>query len=498
VTTTHFANFSYFCNSSKTGYIKLDFILDVYRVDITVGTSGQVIWMALKSGIMELERYVGTETSYFDYYEEYHQQINTTYNKYNTTTWEVMDVWSEIEDVYGQENHTYDYPLKEWDETKWKTIEFSTPIFLVMQVYTTENNDRIAWANVFHNFIFYKDKDNDGIYSIGDTSSPINIMNIYVSDEFTGIMTPLAEKVDYRKEGSTFNSSWTYQTPIDRTIDEFASSIQFTAPTMNGTDISWDIVYPDFPLNAFTRDPDIPFEDWFNMPANATYAHTSPGTFSYMFDYSIDDTQADLDLTLNLPKITNDTLYDAVQGYSLCLPQYNYFLSTFDIEEENPIDLTFPENTFDFVSNGSVVATLDMMKKDNYTVFDYPIATENTVSEAEGASVNPLVSGLAETSLDPGNIFSSLIYGIKSVVESDTAFTVHDDLLRIHTQNYPLWGGEKLIHDPTLSIYYENYTTGVSEVSSSAVIWGAPTALVVGMVIAVITIEIARKKKKLA
>jgi len=495
VVTTHFANFSYFYNGSKTGYIKLDFILDVYQVDISIGTSGRVIWMAVKSGIMEQERHVGNETTYIDNHEEYHQQINTTYNVYNTTTWEVIKVWSEIEDVYGQENHTYNPGVIEWDETMWRTVEFSTPIFLTMQMYTTEKKDKIAWANVYHDFIFYKDIDNDGIYSIGDTSSSMNTMNMYVSDELTGVMKPIAEKVDYRCEKPTYNSSYTYQTPNDREIKEFASSIKFTAPSMIDNKISWDIVYPDFPIDAFTRDYDIPFEDWFNMPPNAPYAHTSPGTFSYLFDYIIDDTQADLDITLDLPKITNETFYKAVQGYGLSLPQYNYFLSTFDIKEETPIDLTFPADTFDFVSNDSIVATFDMMKKDNYTVYDYPKLSENTISAAEGASVNKLVAGLAETSLNPGNIFSSLVYGIKSVVNSDKLFAVQGDLLRIQTQNYPLWGGERFVHDPTLSIYYENYTTGVGDIAHT-VIWGYPTALVVGTVIAVATIKIERKKKK--
>ncbi len=496
VVTNHFANFSYFYNGSKTGYIKLNFTLEVYRVDISIGTSGKVIWMAVKSGIMEYEKHVGNETSYIDYHEDYHQQINTTYNVYNTTTWEVMDVWSEIKDVYGHENHTYGPTVTEWDETAWRTVEFSTPLFLIMQVYTTEKKDKIAWANVFHDFIFYKDKDNDGIYSIGDTSSPINTMNMYIGDELTGVMRPLAEKVESRKEKPLYNSSYTYQTPSDRTIKEFASSIKFTAPVMIDNEISWDIIYPDFPLDASIRDQDLPIQEWFNIPTNASYDHTSPSTFSYQFDYKIDDTQADLDITLDLPKITNKTLYDAVQGYGLSFPQYNYFLSTFDIKEETPIDLTFPADTFDFVSNNSVVATFDMMKKNNYTVYDYPKPLENTISVAEGASVNKLVAGLAETSLDPGNVFSSLVYGIKSVVDSDKTFTAQDDLLRIQTQNYPLWGGERFVHDPTLSIYYEDYTTEVGDNITQAIIWGFPTGIVIGIVITVVSIEIVRKRKK--
>ena len=51
----------------------------------------------------------------------------------------------------------------------------------------------------------------------------------------------------------------------------------------------------------------------FENRANATYADTSPGNYSYRFEYDIKSTKADLSLTTGLPKITNSTLYNAVQ-----------------------------------------------------------------------------------------------------------------------------------------------------------------------------------------
>ena len=500
VTVNHLANYSHFSNSTRVGYIKMNLTLEVFRVDITIGAVGRVIWMALKMGSLELEHYLKGEGYSINYFEEYQQIINTKYLKYNTTTWELIDTWTKVDNVLGEQNYSNAWPYEESPAHILKTTEFSTPLILCMQMYRTEKGDKIAWANVFHDFIFYEDEDNDGIFSVGDkTEAPSSTPNLYTSDEFRGWMVPLVEDTYFRGEEEFGNYSWTNHYPKDRTVKEIASTIQFTPPTTTtGSDINWGIQYPNFPIDTTTIDHNKPIEEWYWTPPNASFIHTSPSTFSYSFDYFVNTTQADLDFTLEMPKLTNDSFYNAVQGYSLALPHYNYFLSSFDIEEENPKELTAPAKRFTFKSNKTVVAEINMIKpgKENYTIYDYPSVSENTNLEAKGGSINALMMGAAELSANSGNIFANLIYGIRDVVQTDPSFIVTEDLYRLETQNYPVWNGEKFTHDPTLTIYYTDYTQLPLSINGPELIPGFNIAIVIGLAVVISLVGLKRKKIK--
>ncbi|KKK69422.1 hypothetical protein LCGC14_2934180, partial [marine sediment metagenome] len=107
-----------------------------------------------------------------------------------------------------------------------------------------------------------------------------------------------------------------FSSPSDKTINEIASTIDFSPPVeISETEVSWGIQYPNFPLKIQFFDNDASTS--YYTPTNATYDQTSPTNLTYGFDFILNNSQADLDVTWGIGKLTNDTAYNAVQGYGL-------------------------------------------------------------------------------------------------------------------------------------------------------------------------------------
>jgi hypothetical protein len=66
------------------------------------------------------------------------------------------------------------------------------PLILMYQVYTMENDEKIAWAEMFCEYAAYEDGDKNAIYSAGETEHGLSVFSLYESDEFEGTITPWA------------------------------------------------------------------------------------------------------------------------------------------------------------------------------------------------------------------------------------------------------------------------------------------------------------------
>ena len=501
-TNSYNGNYSFFSNKTTKGYIDVDMSLDVYRVDVQYGDAVDLVWMALKQGTLEMDYFIDQYEKDYSLVEEYNVDIESEFTKYNTTTSEIIDVWFETSNDTGVLNMTKDGDLKNNNLYESYDMEFSLPLILTMQLYTTENKDKIGWAEMFYDYIVYKDKDQDGIYSAGETATPSTSgFNIYSSDEMCGVVRPMAWDYQmYHEDTDPVPSNYTYHQiyPFDKTVDEIASTIQFTPPTVSAEDIiSWDVEYPQFPIYAVISDHDKPPSERYYTPSNATYSQMSPGDINYQFDYNLTENSADFDFTLNLPKISNETLYNAAQGYGLSLPHYNFFITSFDINEVDPIELTMPSDLFTFESNGTTVAEINMINpvKKNYTLYDFPELGINTELESAGGSLHKILMIDSEQSANTGNPFINLIYTIKDIAEADPTFTIVDDLYHLETQNYPVWNGEKLVNDPTFTIYYDN--PGNGENATEPLIPGFDLFIVVALISAVVVVQLLNQKKRI-
>jgi hypothetical protein len=349
--------------------------------------------------------------------------------------------------------------------------------------------------------MIYKDKDQNSILTVGNEPTYNGPPGISSSTEWSGSLDPLAQTQYTEFEtNETVYPSMSSTRPSDKTISEIASSIIFFPPVeIGGTKISWGIQYPEFPLAISFHDLDIPTEEWYSTPGNATYDEMSPTNLSYGFDFILNDTQADFDVTWEIGKITNDTAYNAIQGYGLVIPQYNFFLSSFDIDEVNQAQLSVPRDKFSFESNNTVVAEINMGKpeKRNYTLYDFPTPSIDTEFLSIGGSIHKNAIGFASRSSYYDNPWVSTLFSLDDFVAQDTSFVVVDDLFSMETQNYPLWNGEKLVHDPSLSIFFAETTQDEPVDETAEIIPSYNFPILIGVVSVLMTIIMVKLRRKI-
>jgi len=496
------ANFTSSVNVTTSGNSTINIDIDAYQVNVNYGQDVKFMWFAGRNGTLEYEYYLSKRVENYSYYEENHRHIETTYEKYNLSTWELMDAWNETTDVCDEINvtHTLQKEFYPFYEHSYYNSEFVMPLFLTVQIYRTQANDRIAWANMFFDFKIYKDKDQNGILTVGNEPTYSGPPGIGSSTEWCGNINPWAinQYWEWETNESIYFSSYDSK-PHDKTVSEIASSIIFTPPTeISPTEISWDVQYPDFPLEISWLDKDVPTNEWYQTPGNASYDEMSPTNLSYGFDFKLNDTQADFDITWGIGKLTNDTAYNKVQGYGLVLPQYNLFLSSFEIDEIDQAQLSVPRDKFSFISNDTLVAEINMGKpeKKNYTLYDFPTLGVDTQFPSIGGSVHKNAIGFASQSSYYDNPWVSTLFSLDDFVAEDTSFDVVDDLFSMETQNYPQWSGEKLVHDPSLSIYFAGTSEDEPTDNSDGAIPSYNLPLLVGAISVVMTIIVAKQRKK--
>jgi len=496
------ANFTSSVNVTTSGNSTINIDIDAYQVNVNYGQDVKFMWFAGRNGTLEYEYYLSKRVENYSYYEENHRHIETTYEKYNLSTWELMDAWNETTDVYDEINvtHTLQKEFYPFYEHSYYNSEFVMPLFLTVQIYRTQANDRIAWANMFFDFKIYKDKDQNGILTVGNEPTYSGPPGIGSSTEWCGNINPWAinQYWEWETNESIYFSSYDSK-PHDKTVSEIASSIIFTPPTeISPTEISWDVQYPDFPLEISWLDKDVPTNEWYQTPGNASYDEMSPTNLSYGFDFKLNDTQADFDITWGIGKLTNDTAYNKVQGYGLVLPQYNLFLSSFEIDEIDQAQLSVPRDKFSFISNDTLVAEINMGKpeKKNYTLYDFPTLGVDTQFPSIGGSIHKNAIGFASQSSYYDNPWVSTLFSLDDFVAEDTSFEVVDDLFSMETQNYPQWSGEKLVHDPSLSIYFAGTSEDEPTDNSGGAIPSYNLPLLIGTISVVMTIIAAKQRKK--
>ena len=188
------ANFTSRVNITTSGNSTININIDAYQVNLNYGQDVKFYWFAGKNGTLEYEYYLSKRVENYSYYEENHRHIETTYEKYNLTTWELMDTWNDTTDVYDEINvtHTLQKEFYPFYEHSYYNSEFVMPLFLTVQIYRTQANDRIAWANMFFDFKIYKDKDQNGILTVGNEPTYSGPPGIGSSTEWCGNINPWA------------------------------------------------------------------------------------------------------------------------------------------------------------------------------------------------------------------------------------------------------------------------------------------------------------------
>ena len=495
---TYNISYSYFSNLTLSGDYALDVNLDVYRVQVSYSTSVFFLWVALKSGTFSAEYNIYDINHDFRHENLFNKKTETTYKKYNSTTMELLHTWNDtIEDSGSWVSE--DTPQSEYTVHQTIDMEFSMPLIMTFQVYETQNGEKVAWADMISDFYIFEDVDKNGVYSVGETSDAQNDFKMSTSDEYRGMFMPWTFNytlfTDYWSPQIAFNDTQNAKFPIDTEVNTFGDSIQFTPPQLVDNEIEWDILYPDFPVYGVLQTDETSF---FSGP---TYTDSSPGNYSYGYNYEITNETADLDLTVHLPRLSDPDFFNGVNNLSLAFPHYTYFLSSADItESENPI-VTMPSDVFFFEVGGVQVAQINMEEdKKYYSLMDYPDIGNNRSFEAIGSTISRLIGNELETNpTTTKNWFLDTIFTLGDIdlVKLDPLFSNAFSLYNIEIQNYPTWSGYELIHDPTLTIYHN----GTSDTQQDPDIPDIPGIIsgydlyIFAGITGVITIVLVRKKK---
>ncbi|MBY8989413.1 MAG: hypothetical protein KGD58_01555 [Candidatus Lokiarchaeota archaeon] len=456
-TVYHTANYSSAIERVTTGNMTLNMNTDVYRVNIDYGSGVKLIWFAMTRGTINYEYYLKKDVKSYTYYEQNDRHIVSHFEERDLSTDVLTDEWDEISDIPGEVNTTVS-DKKEWypffKRLYW-SADMVKPMILTVQIFNTEKNDKIAWAHLFHELFIFKDKNSDSILTIHDEEESTSLPTIATGTEFAGIVNPMAinQYTERDTNESTPTQSWS-SFPSDKPLEEIASQIEFIPPTETSTaNVSWGIKYPNTPLYLGLFDSEQPGNNY-GIPYNATYEDMSPTNLSYGFDFKVDESEANLDITWEMGKLTNTSAYNAVQGYGLVMPQYNFFLSSFDIDEVDQPFLSVPRDTFSFMSNDTVVAEINMgASKKNYTLYNSTASMESVFPSAGGSIHKNVLQFVSENSFYDNPLING-IFTLRDAVAADTSFIVQDDLFSMETQNYPIWSGEKIVHDPSLIIYH--------------------------------------------
>ena len=459
-----------FQNMTISGNMTISMNLDTYMVNITDSDSLQLIWMAVKNGSLLFDYYIDKMENEFAHTNDIKYNITKSYVKYNITTGELIYVSNWSDPSYSdQEYHSSssdDFTAAISNDELYHysmDLNFTMPMIMSMLIYTSQNDHKVAWADSFWDYLIYNDTNMDGIYTAGQKQvDGGNGINLYYSDELKGLMIPYALEstvsqvsINTTDYSTIYNATYKSSFPLDKVSQDFHPQIEFNSPTVgsNGK-VSWNILYPEYPIFSFV--------DSYNN-IDEPYEYLSPGNFSYGFDFSMNEGEANLDHTIELPRITNTSLYNAVQGYGLSIPHYTYFLSSSEINKKTDDSVSRPAGLFDFDIAGISVAKIDMLnpKKKNYTLYDYPIKGTDSSFESKGATVMSLIASINEINFNPqfggAQPFTSVVFSLSEidVVKNDPSFNNASHLYCIETQNYPTWSGEKLIHDPTITAYYK-------------------------------------------
>ena len=465
-------NFSVFHNLTFSGNKTINLDLNVYRVDVSYGDGLQLIWMATKDGNLKIETWIDDYNLYYDNYQSTHTIKMINYTRY-TDMGQYVDDWNETEEYsteyhYSSEEYT---PLLNNPEiicNNLYEVNFSAPLIITVQIYNTPNGEKVAWADLIYDYVMYNDSNGDGIYTPDISESvdqnPLSIHD-FNAEEWRGFYMPSISHslqtisyINLTDFSRSSNNTFDIQGVNDISIENLSSQINFNAPiSTDGNDLSWDITYPDYPLyGVYSNDT----YTCTLFPSTRSYEQASRGDYSYGFNYQIGKNQANLDYTIDLPKVSNETTYNIVQGTSLAMPHYTYMISSSEIDQLANNEISLPTDLFEFNMGETAIAEMDMNnpEKNKYLLVDYPTNGENSEFVFKGASVSELITQSTPITYDslPEVFFpgAEMIFTMDDLISDDPELLDNVKLFSIETQNYPEWSGERLVHDPTLRAYF--------------------------------------------
>lgn len=475
--------FNNYINRTYDAYFRMDLDFEMYEVKIQYEDRLSIFSYALKNLTMDAE--------YNQTYERVEEDINQTcYHKYQrvekiyedeTRTTLIDEIVNETrtdEQPYESEN-SYEILTPMFMN---QTVELSAPLIFIIQVFTTEDGDRIAWADLMWDYFIFDDINEDGIFNTG--------LNSYMtSSEFKGSIIPGAyNQTAYNEDGNQIQS---FQFPNDTNPSDLSPFVQFSNPSESNGIISWNIEYKNFPTAAITPTYYTPFCSYEDSPKN---------NYSFYFDFSAKTAESKIDMTskMDFLETENDEFYDAVKNLELCFPHSTYIISSLPVDQEFPTVMTNGMENIIFESENGKVAEIDLAnEKKPYILYNHSNNDIPLRYDSVGASVSKLLSSAMEGAILPqsgDNWFKNIIFSLENVIKNDNLIGAGMNrykFISIATQNYPKWSGNAFYHDPSFKVYFEEIptqTTPNGEIGIPNII-GLVSALMIGFFMSLLLIE---------
>ena len=483
-----------------TGETTTSLLLDTYRVDANYGDGLSLVWMAGLNGTW----------AYKVHYDAMHAIYHITYvgNNTWTSTYTLRDPatnaalasWSETQFTPHSEDYSYDsrdyMPDTYFNTTMNMTINFILPTFLTMQVFRTPTDDTVAWANMFNQMLIYNDTNHDGTYTVAPKSSGFTAgaapdLSLQTSDEFVGVIMPEVVQGKMGMASGTLSYEYDMSFPGDGSVQDYLDQVHFTAPSFaDDNTATWGIEYDGFPTMAYVSDG-----GQYNPCPGAPASTMSPADYKYNFSYAVDPAAnaANFYTTVDIPRVTNSTLLNDVQGHSLSIPQSTYFLASSKIDKKTNDATSHPMEEFGFNIGDTPIAEISMSvaSKLGYTLEDYPTTGQTQTYNTTGGTVMAVMADAMKNPSDSlgQNPFMSMIFALDEldIVKTNPNLVNNVSLFVLTTQNYPVWSGCHLVSDPVFTVFF------VTNVSQSWIMWAVIGAVAVGIVV---TIAVVIKKRR--
>ncbi len=501
------SEYNYSMQNWITGQQSISLLLDTYRVDASYGDGLKLIWMAGLNGTWGFTYNITAShmISNMSYTSTGTQEVQYTLR--DKDTMEVIPGAGRTETNPINNEYQYDYdsrqsglPDTDFNQSIGMTVNFILPTFLTMQVYRTPTEDTVAWASMFNMMLIYNDTNHDGVYTVAPTGGAPSDLSLMMSNELAGVIMPEVASISMTMKMGGMDMTQNVQVPGDGSVQDYLDNVVFTPPSLSGNTATWGITYNDFPTMATVNGGQF-------MPAyydsesgtSKTYPASmlSPANYSYSFSYAVEPEtkEANFYTTVDIPRVTNSTLFNDVQNLSLCIPQYTYFLASSPIKKMTNDAASHQTDEFGFNIGTTPIADIGMavIGKEKYSLRDYPTTGQtqefNTTGGTVMAAVTESGSGVGLSAMS-SNPFLPMIFSLDQLDEVKThpGLTSTKSLYSITTQNYPVWSGYNLVSDPVFTVFFKSNLF-------PWVIWAVIGAIAVGVVV---TIAIVIRKKRSA
>jgi len=285
--------------------------------------------------------------------------------------------------------------------------------------------------------------------------------NLYDDVEYEGSLHPLIidghvyfELLD-PIENYFFDSDQSF--PNNSKVSDAFPLINFRKPTLDKGVLSWGIEYNSFPFIS-TR-----VLESFHLP-NITYEGSLKSDYSFEFDFVINQDRSQLDVTTGLETVesSRSQFMDDIGDFELCVPHYTYLVSSMDIHEDFSDVMTRAHDVFEFEMAEKAVCEIDMGgTKKPYTLFNHSDGDKESTLNSVGAAITKKVTDPMENAITPftgGGLrpFANLVFSLDDTIKDDPILkpaTNTRRIVSIETENYPVWSGNAIYHDPSLKTF---------------------------------------------